>query len=385
MLLSIFAFLVGAAIGRTRGGRARALTTTPLNKAGWLAAGISGVLIVTLIGPSQPILWMLVTYASFAYFALRNLQLTGMVVLLIGMLMNLVPMLANFAVPVSEQALISVGEVANDGSPIIDGIRESTATTSLNFFGDVIPVPIFGVVVSLGDLVIAVALADIAMNILLREKARREDENAFSYKERSDDDTADIDLREPAKMPTAPTPTVKRNGPAHSAGRRPRMRPLTSISVPAHAAPSTQASGEEADQALEPAPAKKAMPATAIYAPEHAASATPEPPPPTPAAKPVKNIVLPPEEEPVIVLNDQAKPHGYLTTTAHLNTTKVDNRPIIDLTNSPTEEQLMEFMRRRAEADRALLERGESSTGGQPHRPQRQGRRTKRSNHKVDA
>ena len=370
MLLSIFAFLVGAAIGRARGGRLRAFTTTTLNKAGWLAAGISGVLIVTLIGPSQPVWWMLAAYGCFAYFGIRNLHFTGMIVLLIGLLMNITPMIANQAVPVSELALISVGEVDESGNPLIEGTRESTATaTSFTFFGDVVPVPIFNVVVSLGDLVIAVALADIAMHTMLRAKTRKKDENAFSYKEGAAE-TDDIDLREVAAMPPAPTPTVKRNGPAHAAGRRPRMRPLTSIHVPAHAAPTNPPAAE----------APSSMPPTGIYEPEHATAPAKES---SEANQP--DIVLPSADEDVIVLNDKAEPAGYLTTTAHLNTTEVDNRPIIDLTTSPTEEQLIEFLRRRTEADRVLVERGGSIEDAPVHRPQRQGRRNRRSNQKVDA
>ena len=363
--------MAGAAIGRARGGRARAFTTTTLNKAGWLAAGISGVLIVSFIGPSQPVWWMIATYACFIYFGLRNLHFTGMVVLLIGMLMNLTPMIANLAVPVSEQALVSVGEVDADGSPLISGTRESTATaTSFTFFGDVVPVPILNVVVSLGDLVIAVALADIAMHTMLREKNRRKDDDAVSFED-SPKAAAEIDLRE--APPAAPEPKVKRNGPAHAASRRPRMKPLT-IHVPAHAAPSKTADT--------PVSAPTAATTAGEYAPEHA---TPTVDSPKSAEAQEAEIILPPPSESVIVLNDQSAPLGYVTTADHVKSTAADNRPIIDLTNSPTEEQLMEFLRRRAAADQAIIEQAEGPAEVQRHPTRRRSRRSSRSNQKVDA
>lgn len=358
VLLSIFAFLTGAAIGRARGGRAGAFTSIRLNAAGWLAAGISAVLIVTLIGPSQPLWWMLFAYSAIGYFGLRNLHFTGMVVLLIGMLMNLLPMIANGAVPVSEQALTSVGEVDEAGNPVIASIRESADTANtFVFLGDVVPVPIFGVVVSLGDLVIAVALGNIATHIMLRNKPRREDFDAFSYTDADEEPSTASSAEHRWDMPPAPVPAVARSGPAHAKSRRPRIRPLHAIQVPAHAA------------------LKQTSP-TAANEPQHAAA----PIPPSPAVTP------PAQDQTVIVLNDDAVPEGYSTTESQLGQRGVDTRPIIDLTTSPTEEQLLEFLRRRAEADEKLLATAaHTDLRTHSHGPRRRARRVARTNSTVDA
>ena len=64
------------------------------------------------------------------------------------------------------------------------------------------------------------------------------------------------------------------------------------------------------------------------------------------------------------------------TSSVSLDKNKVDRRPIIDLTVSPTDDQLKEFLRRRAEADREFAER---TTPG----PRRRRGRSPRANEKV--
>ena len=366
MLLSIFAFITGAVIGRARGGRFNAFKTTQISAAGWLAAGLSIILIVTFIGPSQPIWWMFAAYVAFSVFGLRNLHFAGMVVLLIGMLMNLAPMIANGAVPVSERALVSIGEVNQAGEPLIEGARESTETaTSFGIFGDVVPVPIFNVVVSLGDLVIAVALADIAMNILMRARPSARDEDAFTFTEGSDD-TAEINLRDtPLSVPDATTsspkaPTIRRHRPAHASGRTSVLRNMQTIHVPAHAALGSSTPDEPERSSNDDA-------ADRPVAPE---------------------VATPPGNDTIIVLNDQTQPEGYVTTSQSMQSNggaaAVDNRPIIDLTSSPTDAQIREFLRRRSEADDSWLAKQREDAGhAQARRRPARGRR--RSNPKVSA
>lgn len=357
MLFSILAISIGAAIGRARGGRLRAFTKTKIYAAGGLATGISVALIISLIGPSQPVLWVLLAYGAFTYFGLRNLHFTGMVVLLIGIVMNLTPLIANGAIPVSERALVSVGDIDEAGEPIISGARESTATAgSFGFFGDVVPVPALGTVVSLGDLVIAVALADIAMHIMLREKRRRNDDEAYSYTPISETST-EIDLRDGATLPTAPKPTVKRHRPAHAANRRPRLKGLHSMHVPSHAA-AANPKGTDRHKSLSAATATRPDSTTSI---ETDADAT------------------------IIVLNDDANPLGYVATPGNEASTKVDTRPIIDLTSSPTDDQLAEFLRRRCEADKSWLARREESDNAHGSSKRRTSRGRGRSNQMADA
>lgn len=324
MLLSLCAFGLGCLVGRVRGGKWAGVAETRLHAKGLLIGGITTVLVLTLIGPAFPIGWLVVGYVCFFAFGIKNLQITGMIVLLIGLMMNLAPALANGAVPVSDRALISVGDTNAAGFPIIEGVRESTSTaTALSALGDVVPVPLANVVVSLGDLVILVAIADIAANLMLRARRRQPDDAGVTYATA----TATASAADGQTVPSPRIPVLSplsrgfTSRPAHALHRRPRLR----------------ASGHSA------------------HAPEHAAQPT----------------------EPVIVLTDEVAyieqppaptgppvEHIDLTTPADI----VDRRPIIDLTTSPTDEQLCEFLRRRAAADAQLLSLAPPSPGHRRHR-----------------
>lgn len=323
MLLSLCAFGLGCLVGRVRGGRWEGVAETRLHAKGLLIGGITTVLVLTLIGPAFPIGWLVIGYACFFAFGLKNLQITGMIVLLIGLAMNLAPALANGAVPVSERALVSVGDTNTAGFPVIEGVRESTSTaTSLTALGDVVPVPLANVVVSLGDLVMLVAIADIAANLMLRARRRDPDDAGITYATEKAQDDHKINPEPEASPPRIPvlSPLSRSftSRPAHALHRRPRLR----------------ASGHSA------------------HAPEHAA-------------------------EPVIVLTDEVAyieqppaptgpPAEQLQVTAPAN--PADRRPIIDLTTSPTDDQLCEFLRRRAAADAQLAELAPPSPGHRRHR-----------------
>jgi hypothetical protein len=323
VLLSIFAFGVGCLVGRLLGGRWQGITSTTLHATGALIAGITTTLVLTLIDPAFAIGWLLIGYACYFVFGLKNLHVTGMIVLLVGLLMNIAPALANGAVPVSELALVSVGDVQESGAPIIEGARESTDTaTSLSSLGDVVPVPLFNAAISLGDLVMLVALADIAANLMLRGRTRELDDAGISY------------ATEPAASPAShriavlsPLSQAFTNRPAHAAHRRPRLRSASqSPHEPAHAVPSSA----EPVIVLDGAHAYLEQPPAPV-------------PPPTP------------------LLDTEATNGIDLTKSG-------DQRPIIDLTISPTDQQLCEFLRRRSAADEHFNQLAPPSPGHRRNR-----------------
>lgn len=316
MLLAILSLLTGAAIGRIRGGRLAGIVDARIKAKGLLVAGIGATLILNVLEPSIPMFWLTIAMLSFLGFAGANLTLTGMIVLSIGMLLNLFPVLANGAVPVSELALQSVGVVDEAGNAVIDGPRASTSTaTRLAFLGDVIPVPVVNRVVSIGDLIVLVALADLVMNLFLRGRERMPESLGVSYAD--EDDVIDLTDDE--------TP---RRGPAHAASGG-KVRHATLRRTPAHA---KLPHGDAPDLRPPPIPASDHSPAN-----------------PTPR-----------------VATPDANGNDVIDLT--------DRRPIIDLTVSPTDDQLAEFLRRRAEADRRLTTLAPPSPG---HRRNRiRGRRT---------
>lgn len=314
VLLAILSLLTGAAVGRIRGGRLAGIVDARIKAKGLLVAGIGASLILNVLEPSVPMFWLTIAMLSFLGFAAANLTLTGMIVLTIGMVLNLFPVLANGAVPVSELALQSVGVVDAAGSAVIDGPRESTATaTRLAFLGDVIPVPVVNRVVSIGDLVVLVALADLTMNLFLR--ARRREDGDAGYFTVADDDTDDavIDLTDHERAGS---------GPAHAAPGG-KVRHATRRRTPAHA---KIPHDEKPDLRPPPIPASENSPAS-------------------PAPKQTEAAV---ESGEIIDLTDR--------------------RPIIDLTVSPTDEQLAEFLRRRTEADRRLTTLAPPSPGHRRNR-----------------
>jgi hypothetical protein len=328
VLLSIFALLIGAAIGRARGGHVAGLIATRLRGKALLTIGVGATLVLNVLTPAQPMFWLTVSILAFFGFAFANLAFTGMIVVVIGMLMNLAPVLANGAVPVSERALVSVDVVDDSGNAAIDGVRESSATaTRLAVFGDIVPVPVVNRVVSLGDLVILVALADVVMNLLLRARTRSDDDAGVTFAAGEDD--FEIDLRDDQSDHDAGLLSGRRKGPAHAASSSPLIAPLPRVRRPLHAA-NTSAPVESAP--VESAPIESS-PIESDLGPSD------QPPPPT--GTPL------PGPPPLIDLTESAPTPPVLNLT--------DRRPIIDLTVSPSDTQLEEFLRRREDADRRLI------------------------------
>jgi hypothetical protein len=317
VLLSLFAFGLGCLIGRSRGGRWSGVTSARLNGSGWLILGISTILVLNLIGPAVPLAWALIGALGFGVFGIKNLQITGMMVLLVGLLMNLAPVVANGATPVSELALVSVGEMNDNGAPTIEGLRESSETaTAFGSFGDVVPVPLFNVVVSLGDIVMLVALTDIAMNLFLRHRRRSIDSAGITFAK------TDGVRAIPGRVAIlSPLNLGVSNRPAHAAHRRPRKKAAPSTHIPAHAA--TPAFLDE----------------EAVIVLDGPTAYVEQPPPPT--GPPVGSSRQ---------VDDVAMSGGIRKTPIDL-TDPADRRPIIDLTTSPTDDQLCEFLRRRETAD----------------------------------
>lgn len=309
MLLIPLAICIGLAIGVARGGRGEALDSITIRAKSLLVIGVAAALISSVLDPSQPMLWATMAAVSLVVFAATNLNRTGMTVLLIGLLANLASLVANGSIPVSERALLSIDRVDDAGVALVeDPFVLTDVDTRLAPLSKVIPVPGFDLVVSIGDLIVLVALVDISMHLVVPTPVRG----------RKHEESNDTDFF------TAESVSADKLVSAHQAIDRDEVTiDLTKSDGPAHAAP----------------PARGPW----IHRPKrrtnrrgvHAAS---------PDA-PAQNFE-PKAPEPVIDLTD--------------------SRPIIDLTTSPTEQQLAEFFRRRAAADRRISRLSQQQ---RPHRP----------------
>ncbi len=331
-MLGLTALVIGALIGRLRGGHWSALVLAPVQGQAFLIVGVAATLVLAVLEPSFPMLWTTVSLLALLGFGFSNLAMSGVIVFMIGLGSNLLALLVNGAVPVSERALLSVGRLDDNGLALISGAHESTATASrLTFLADVVPVPLFGAVVSLGDLIALVGVADIVANLLLR--ARR---------------TVD-----------APKPAT--SGPAHASSSRARFNLRLFRTSPAHAVDPELTEAEP--QVIEPTREKLRVVKAEVTKPR-----TDEDAEPTPAGASASTLGN--DSDRVAAPNPTVRaPHVPSSRRTEDDTVQLqrrrptlpdpvddpidltDRRPIIDLTVSPSDEQLAEFLRRRREAD----------------------------------
>ena len=404
MLLTLFAIVVGSLIGWARGGRWSGVVGTELRSPRLLTLALATIFVQIILNPIFPFLWAFVSLVALVVFARRNRQLTGMTIVMIGMILNLFVLVINGATPVSESALLSVGDLNVFGMPNVDGARVASEGTRFSFLGDVFPVPFFNSVVSLGDLIALVGLADIFTNLFLSARDRE-----LSF------DDAGVSFRD-AQTPSAPAKSrvsflsplqTGSRSKDESAHRLQRRKAAPASHVPAHAAPPDGNSDHQPDDQYEAqppppgpqtghAPAHAAEPEEAVditddelvdQEPVHsreaetlAADNTLELERPdtmsvetvdTPGTIDlIESIDLDESESPLVVSLDE---NGDPVAAAGMHalqppppatpeeepqpevidlTSPDDPRPIIDLTQSPTDSQMAEFLRRRKVADR---------------------------------
>ena len=107
--------------------------------------------------------------SALVAFAVANLHLTGMGVMTIGLSTNLLIIMMNGGMPVSERAL----RAANlPSSSELNGARHvERSNDELTVLGDIIPLN--GQVVSYGDLIIAMATADVVAHLARPQRRHR--------------------------------------------------------------------------------------------------------------------------------------------------------------------------------------------------------------------
>lgn len=117
---------------------------------------------------------ILLTNAAVAVFLARNWEIPGMGLAAVGMLLNVVVIAANGAMPVSLRAAEAAGL---EGPPREPGVKHEILTddTVLPWLADVIPLPVLERLISVGDVVLA---AGIAWLVYARMTADRESEGA---------------------------------------------------------------------------------------------------------------------------------------------------------------------------------------------------------------
>lgn len=178
MALTILALVVGLGLGLAAGGRLGRLGRRPVRRPALLVAGIAAQLLAALLGGRPALALLLCAYGLLLAFALANLSLTGMGLVVLGLGLNALVIAADGGMPVTGAAAVAAGvatqaqvhRLAHPGPdlrPVSSG-RHHLARSSdhLLVLSDALPLRPLGEVVSFGDLVLAVGVIDVAARLV---------------------------------------------------------------------------------------------------------------------------------------------------------------------------------------------------------------------------
>ena len=174
MLLIIVAVVIGVGIGSALRPRTTRFARPRVRSVGWLVGGVVAEVASSRMSGMLAVVLGVGALLALTGFSLANLHLTGMGVLAIGLGCHLLAMSANGGMPVSRHALVAAGVVNDDDVAAVDlaGPRHLERTgDALLVLGDIIPA--HGRVVSFGDLIIAVAAADVIVHVTRRQRRRQ--------------------------------------------------------------------------------------------------------------------------------------------------------------------------------------------------------------------
>ena len=174
MRFTLIAVGVGFALALVLGGRFRYLAgrtlrlwfLLPLGLALQIAAAGSG-------GPTWPFVLVLLSFACLFGFAVANLGTTGFWMIALGLFLNAFVIGLNHGMPIGTKALSHTGNNVGVFAALHHTQRGSDR---LLILGDVVPISPIGEVVTFGDLILAVGIADVIVH-LMRPPKRRTDED----------------------------------------------------------------------------------------------------------------------------------------------------------------------------------------------------------------
>jgi hypothetical protein len=176
VVLLAIALVIGLGLGLVRAPMGAHAVRPRLEQVPLLAVGSLLFMVSALLDGSPATLCRAVSLAVLIAVAMANRHLTGMVVIGLGLLLNLVGLAVNAGVAVRANALVEAGVVEPGGADTAEltGPRHlETSADALGVLGEVLPIPVVPLVVSFGDLIVAFGAAD-AVRELSRRRARVE-------------------------------------------------------------------------------------------------------------------------------------------------------------------------------------------------------------------
>jgi len=172
----VVAVLIGSTFGTIRGGRLANLMRIRLHAPLLAAVAIGSGMAIDHWSVTLPRLVALAGIVAGLTLAWRNIHLAGMMIVGIGITANLIPVVLNGALPVRGDALIEAQIIQPSELPLatLSGSREfADGSTLLADLGDTIPLRVTNQVLSYGDLILLVGLADVIANGMRRKRGHR--------------------------------------------------------------------------------------------------------------------------------------------------------------------------------------------------------------------
>lgn len=177
-LLTLLAIVAGGVVGLTNGGRIdRILEYRPqLWQA--LAGGLFLQLVIRVAGldGSLAVVLEIISALALLAFTVSNVRLGGMVLVVAGLSLNLIPTVINWGMPTSRDALVTADIIsASDrGTVKLEGARHvATDDDTLTWLGETIALPT-GQVISFGDTLLQFCYLFVTAS-LLRGRVLRQD------------------------------------------------------------------------------------------------------------------------------------------------------------------------------------------------------------------
>ena len=178
MSFTAVALVVGIVAGLAAGGRPSNVSRRRLRLV-WLLA-VSALLQVVAevfdVPATVGLVMVLASYAGLSAFAVANIRLIGMPVVLVGLLANLFVISVNGGMPVRASAIVaSRAATPSELSTLDFGAKRHLSTDDdlLVQLGDIIPVRPSREVLSFGDLILAFGVANVIFRLLKPLDARR--------------------------------------------------------------------------------------------------------------------------------------------------------------------------------------------------------------------
>jgi hypothetical protein len=167
---------LGLLIGLALRGRIANLAATSFRFWALLPIGLALQLLVEFDSAPIPKALLIVSYVYLVAFCALNVHIVGMGVVLVGIGLNALVISANGGMPVRVEAARAAGLVERGERLEFDEVkhRVEDGDSVLMPLADIIPVRPFRQVLSFGDLIVAVGMADVLAHLVRGPRRRRE-------------------------------------------------------------------------------------------------------------------------------------------------------------------------------------------------------------------